>query len=120
MFTSLPQDPQVFMSWNWNQIEPYLQDLSVRDLSLSTLDQWLMDWSDINRVVSELFARLYVATTINTTDPEIKSRFNHFLDEILTPSLAANQELKNKLLNSGHQPGGFDIPLRNMRVEAEI
>ena len=37
-----------------------------------------------------------------------------------TPSMAANQVLKQKLLASGLQPAGFEIALRNMRVEAEI
>ena len=61
-----------------------------------------------------------MATTLNTADQEAKNRFNAFLDDIYSPSQAANQVLKQKLLASGLQPQGFDIPLRNMRVEAEI
>ncbi len=79
-----------------------------------------MDWSDLNRMLSEMFARLWVATTLNTADQKGKNRFNTFLDEVYTPSQAANQVLKQKLLASRLQPEGFDIPLRNMRVEAEI
>jgi oligoendopeptidase F len=120
MFTTLPKDPQVFIQWNWNQFEPYFGDLLKRPLSSNNLDDWVMDWSDICRIISEMFARLTVATTLNTTDKKVKNRFNAFLDEVYSPSQAVNQDLKQKLLASGLQPKEFDIPLRNIRVEAEI
>ncbi len=104
MFTTLPKDPQVFIHWNWAQIKPYVDELVKRPLSPTTLDDWVMDWSDLNRMISEMFARLWVATTLDTADQEAKNRFNTFLDEIYTPSQAANQVLKQKLLASGLQP----------------
>jgi oligoendopeptidase F len=120
MFKTLPKDPNEFMLWKWSQIKPYAEDLEKRPLSAANLNGWVMDWSDLNRIVSEMLARLYVDTTLFTSDPEVKERFNVFLDETYTPSLAANQALKQKLLGSGLQPVGFEIPLKNMRVEAEI
>jgi oligoendopeptidase F len=120
MFKTLPKSPDEFMLLKWNQIKPYAEDLQKRRLSAGSLDEWVMDWSDLNRMVSEMFARLYVATTLYTSDPEVKERFGSFLDNTLTPSLAANQALKEKLLASGLQPDGFEIPLRSMKVEAEI
>jgi oligoendopeptidase F len=120
MFKTLPKNPDEFMLWKWSQIKPFAADLEKRPLSDTSLDEWVMDWSDLNRMVSEMFARLWVATTMYTSDPEVKERFNSFLDETFTPSLAANQALKQKLLASGLEPVGFEIPLRNMRVEAEI
>ena len=120
MFKMLPKDPAVFMQWKWNQIRPFADDLEKRLLSDTSLDQWVMDWSDLNRLISEMFARLWVATTLNTSDPFVKERFSNFLDETLTPSLAANQLLKQKLLASDLRPVGFEIALRNMKVEAAI
>ncbi len=120
MFKTLPKDPNEFMLWEWSQIKPFADNLEKRPLSAASLDEWTMDWSDLNRMVSEMYARLWVATTMYSSSPEVKERFNTFLDETFTPSLAANQALKQKLLASGLQPHGFEIPLRNMRVEAEI
>jgi oligoendopeptidase F len=120
MFTILPKDPQVFMQMDWAQIKPFADNLIKRPLSPVSLSEWMKDWSDLNRILSEIFARLWVATTLNTADSDVKNRFNGFLDGIYTPSLEANQVLKQKLLESGLQPEGFDIPMRNMRVEAEI
>jgi oligoendopeptidase F len=120
MFTTLSRDPQVFIQWNWAQIKPFADDLVKRPLSANTINEWLTDWSSLSRMISEMASRLYVATTVNTTDQEAKSRFNTYLDEIFPPSQAADQVLKQKLLASGLHPEGFEIPLQNMRVEAEI
>ena len=120
MFTTLPKDPQIFIQWNWSQFAPFIEDLLKRPLSSDNLDNWVMDWSDVCRIISEMFNRLLVATTLNTADRKAKNRFNAFLDEVYSPSQAVNQVLKQKLLASGLQPKGFDISLRNIRVEAEI
>ncbi len=120
MFTSLPVDPQIFMKWNWPDIQPYADDLEKRVLSSASLASWVMDWSDLSRIISEMLERLYVATTLNTSAPETQNQYNTFLDEVYTPWQSANQALKQKLLASGLQPDGFEIPIRNMRVQAEI
>jgi oligoendopeptidase F len=120
MHSSLPTDPQVFMNWKWSRIKPYLDELAKQPLSSSNLDQWLMDWSDISRLISEMYARLWVDTTLDTANPEIKRKFNSFLDDIFTPSQAINQLLKQKLLSSGLKPDEFEVQLHNMQVEAEI
>ena len=120
MFATLPKDPQVFIHWNWAQLKPFADDLLRRTLSATTLSDWIMDWSDLSRVLSEMYARLWVATTQNTVDAEVQNRFNFFLDEIQPQWLAANQGLKRKLLESGLHPEGFYMPLRNMQVEAEL
>ena len=120
MQSSLPTDPQVFMNWKWSQIKPYLDELEKQPLLSSNLDQWLMDWSDISRMISEMYARLWVDTTLDTANQQITQRFNSFLDDIFTPSQAINQKLKQKLLSSGLKPDGFEVALHNMQVEAEI
>jgi oligoendopeptidase F len=116
----LPKDPAVFMQWDWSHLKPYADELTGRSLDPSTLEDWVMEWSDLNRVVAEIYARLWIATTLDTASEAASQRFNIFLDETYTPFQAANQELKQRLLASGLQPGGFEIPLRNLRVEAEI
>lgn len=120
MFINLPNTPEIFMEWDWSKIEPLCTELTNRPLTPASLEAWVRDWSDLSRLVSEMYARLWVATTVNTADPSIKKRFNTFLDEIYTPWQAANQVLKQKLLASKLSLDGFEIPLRNMRVEAEI
>jgi oligoendopeptidase F len=120
MFNRLPKEPQVFLQLDWDQIKPYTEDLETRSLTPYTLNEWMRDWSDLNRIISEMYARFYVASTLDTSDSEVKHRFNNFLDLIHSPFQAKNQVLKRKLLDSGLQPEGFEIPLRNIQVEVEI
>ena len=61
-----------------------------------------------------------VATTVNTADEAAESRYHAFLDEIYPPAEQAEQELKQKLLEAGAVPEGFEIPVMKMRWEAEI
>ena len=120
MFTTLPKDPEQFIQWNWSQIRPYVDDLAAGQLTADNVEAWGMAWPDLNRMLSEIFARLWVATTLDTANQQAKNRFNAFLDGIYPASQAANQMLKRKLLASGLAPAGFELALRNIGVEVEI
>jgi oligoendopeptidase F len=118
--TSLPKTAQEFMDWKWPQIEPYFQELQARDLTEDTVAQWLADWTLLAQLFSESFARQSIATTVDTTDKAALERFHTWLQAVGEPFQSAEQKLKEKLLASGLDPVGFEIPLRNMRTEAEI
>jgi oligoendopeptidase F len=120
MFTSLPATVDDFQFWPWSQIEAYYQDLASRSLNSANVEEWLTDWSTIKEMVLETFNRLYVANTCDTTDQEVEQRLLAFLDDIFPKSEAADQILKEKLLESGLQPEGFEQQLRNMRTEASL
>ncbi len=57
---------------------------------------------------------------MNTADAEAEKNYHAFLGEVYPQVETAEQELKQKLLNSGLEPAGFEIPLRNMRAEAAL
>lgn len=120
MFANLSSNITDYLHWEWADIEPYVKELEERPLDAGNVDQWLADWSKITRIVQETHSRLYVATTLDTTDEQAVSRYHHHLEFVIPPVMAAEQKLKEKLLASGLEPDGFEIPLRNMRVQAEI
>lgn len=120
MFSTLPNDIQEFMNWKWSQIKPYFDDLEARDLTADNVADWLADWTHVGERISETYARLYVATTVDTTDDAAVKRYHTFLSEIVEQLQPAAQKLKEKLLASGLSVPGFEIPLRNMRTEAEL
>lgn len=120
MFANLSSNITDYLHWEWADIEPFAKELEERPLDAGNVNQWLADWSKITRIVQETNSRLYVATTLNTTDEQAVSRYHHHLEFVIPPVMAAGQKLKEKLLASGLEPDGFEIPLRNMRVEAEI
>lgn len=120
MFHTLPADATSLSDWTWKQIEPYYQDLLKRPVYDDNVGKWLSDWTRLNELLEETFSRLHVAITVNTADKEAEDRYHRLLDEVYPPSEEAEQKLKMKLLESGTEPPGFEIPLLKMRTEAEI
>ena len=120
MLKNLPTTSQEIIAWTWPAIELYYKDLEARPLSAANVDGWLADWSSVGERIEEMYARLSVATSVNTADKEADARMNAFLDGIFPNVMAAEQKLKEKLLASKLEPKGFDIPLRNMRAEADL
>jgi oligoendopeptidase F len=120
MFSTLPHQPSEFIHWTWPQFEPYYQNLIERSLSADNVEVWLSDWSHLGRLVYEAQSRLAVANTLNTADAEAEQRYLTFLSEVFPHVQAAEQRLKQKLLESGLEPAGLEIPLRNMRAEAAL
>ncbi len=120
MLKNLPNTGPEIIAWTWSAIETYYKELETRSLSATNVDGWLTDWSSIGERIQEMYARLSVATTVNTADKEAETRMNGFLDEIFPKAMAAEQTLKEKLLASKLEPKGFEIPLRNMRAEADL
>ena len=109
-----------FMTWPWEKIAPYYEDLAKRPLTADSVEQWLADWSHLAEYLYETYSRLHVATTVDTTDRDAQQRFEAFLEGILPEARKAEQNLAKKLVESGLEPEGFHIPLRNMRAEIEL
>jgi oligoendopeptidase F len=120
MLKNLPITSQEIIAWTWSAIEPYCKELENRPLSASSVDNWVADWSSVGERIQEMRARLSVATSVNTADKEAEARMNAFLDSIFPKVMDAEQKLKEKLLASKLEPKGFEIPLRNMRAEADL
>jgi len=108
------------MTWDWPQFQPFAKQLANEHINAGNVEEWLGNWSLLSECIDELYNRLEVAITVNTADQEAESRFNHFLDDIYPKMMEFDQELKVKLLESGLEPAGFEIPLRNYRAEANL
>ncbi|HLA97797.1 MAG TPA: M3 family oligoendopeptidase [Anaerolineales bacterium] len=109
-----------FMRWDWAQIEPYYQALAAQPIDEASVESWLKDWTRLSKLLRETHQRLWVASTVDTTDLQARQRYTDFLDNIYPQAQAAEQKIKEKLLASGLEPPGFEVPLRNMRLEAEL
>ncbi len=120
MVLSLPRTAHEFMSWEWPDIEPHFHDLESRPLTAANAESWLADWSHLSKLVDETRERLWVATTLDTTDHEAEGRFLRFLQTTNERAEAADFRLKRKLLDSGLVPEGFEIPLRNIGAKVEL
>lgn len=116
----LPANTAEFSSRPWGAIAPYYDELAARPLTAATIDSWLADWTQLENLVSETYSRLRVAVTVDTTDVVAEEQYIRFLEEIRPRAAAAGQQLKQRLLAAGLEPDNFEIPLRNMRAEAEL
>ena len=120
MLKDLPTTPERLIAWTWSEIEPYYRELNSRSIAADSVDAWLADWASVGKRIEELYARLSVGTSMNTADKAAEERMRKYLDTIYPNIMAAEQQLKKKLLASRLEPAGFEIPLRNMRAEADL
>ena len=108
------------IQWGWEKLEPYYQELKKRPISQSDVEAWLADWTQVSELTDEIYNRLYVATSVNTADENAEKLLNAFMEKVYPKAMQAEQDLKQKLLESGLEHKGFAIPLRNMRAEADL
>jgi oligoendopeptidase F len=120
MFGNFYKTVEELIVWDWSRYEPYFNDLAGRSLSPANVDAWMEDWTKIYYCLGEQYARLQVATAADVSDSTARQRFVAFVDAVYPQAEAALQTLKQKLLDSGLEPSGFEIPLRNMRAEADL
>jgi len=120
VFENLPHNVQDVMDWEWSQFDVYAQDLLARDINAETAPDFLKDYSHLASLISELYERLYVAVTVDTTDEEAEKRYNHFLEHIFPPAQEVQNQLNRKLLDSGYETAELAVPLRNIRADVAI
>jgi oligoendopeptidase F len=120
MSAALPTSALETLDWGWERWRPAFDELIAAPLSAGNAEPWLAGWTRLSNLISETYSRLSVATTCDTTDAQSEARFRAFLEGVYPPAMAAEQELKRKLLDAGVEPAGFAVPLRGLRSEAEL
>jgi len=120
LLDALPTDIREFMAWQWEQIGPYYEELATRLLNAERLTQWLRDWTRLSDLVDETKMRLYVESSRHADDAAVQERWDDFLNAVYPPAQEAEQRLKQKLLASGFTLVDFEVPLRNMRAQADL
>jgi len=86
---------------SWSQIENYFQQLLDADIqSVSELEQWMLNRSELESVLEEEQAWRYIKMNIDTTDEELSKAFRFWITEI-SPNVAPySHQLNLKLANS--------------------
>ena len=120
MLKGLPDNYHDFLGWDWKEIQPFTEELLGRELSGDSVDDWLEDWTHLWSLITESYYRLMIRTTTHTDDKENIDRFHAYAEKIIEKARSFEQKMIEKLLASGIEPAHFAIPLRKMRVDAEI
>jgi len=111
---------KLFMTLNWESIQPLYQQLEDMELTEESMDLWMEGWSDLRKLVDERYARLELATELDTADELAEKNYLEFIEEIYPSIKTADQKLKEKLLDSGLTPEGMELALKKMQAEAEL
>src|SRR5437868_1416854 len=98
--------------------------LEERDISTrQALEDFILDWEEVDAVITEHYAAAYVDMTSDTTNPDYKDLYLQIVQEVVPVAEQKGFELKQKLLTSPalDQLGEeYEVFLRNIRAEVEI
>ena len=98
--TFLPED---FVIDSWDRLEPFFENLNSRELnSVSELEKWILDRSEMDAVLEEDMAWRYIKMNIDTRDEELSKSFNFFVSEISPKIAPYSNDFNKKLVASPH------------------
>jgi oligoendopeptidase F len=88
------------LKMDWDHLEPIFNELQCRVISsLSELEQWLLDRSELEAALEEDFAWRYIRMTCDTTDEKLLNDFQYFATEIEPKIAPISNELNKKYIN---------------------
>ena len=120
----VPNVPFAVDTSTWTSFQTRYDNLLNVALEPSELPGWLDQWSQLNRVVEEVGAIVYIESTLDTTDESKEKAFLNFIEHIEPNYRRADQTLKERLLAlvSDDQALGPDmtVTLRKMRNQADL
>ena len=102
-FKTLPTQYQDVLDLTMDYYQPFVDDLLARELDETALDQWMLDWTSLAKVIGEQYSRLAVMNTQDTTDEEIEAKLTLFLEKILPASGTAAGDAGDRM---GTNPAG--------------
>jgi len=74
MLKNLPATPEALIAWTWAEIEVHVNELAAGKLDTGSVTEWLTDWTRLGEKLEELYARLALATAVNTADKGADAR----------------------------------------------
>ena len=99
-----PAKPRAFVPQNlnlgdWPQIAPLFDQLETRAArakDAAELENWLLDWSELNAALDEEASRRYIAMTCHTDNAEAEQAYLHFVENV-EPQLKPRQFALEKI-----------------------
>ncbi|GAB2694559.1 M3 family oligoendopeptidase [Mucilaginibacter koreensis] len=109
----------------WENLEPLYQELSNRPInSVTELEQWLRDRSELEAALEEDFAWRYIRMTCDTANEDLLQKFQYFATEIEPKIAPYNNELNKKLVDSEYtnqlDEQKYFIYLRSVKKALEL
>jgi oligoendopeptidase F len=117
--------PRDFAIKDWEGLEPYFINLFDRQInSVTDLEQWLKDSSELEAAVSEDACWRQIKMTCDTGNKQLEEAFNFFMMEIQPKVQPYADKLNRKLVESPFtkelDPKKFFTYLRNVKKNIEL
>lgn len=92
--------PENFNVDNANEVSELYRKLLCENIqnSAEALRNWILKWSELGSVLSEIYSRRYVASTINTADEKAAKAYENFVANIEPISSEYTDKLNKKLM----------------------
>ncbi|RYY34612.1 MAG: M3 family oligoendopeptidase [Sphingobacteriaceae bacterium] len=109
----------------WENLEPFYKELLDRPIgSVTDLEQWLHDRSELEAALEEDFAWRYIRMTCDTNSEELLQKFQYFATEIEPKTAPYSNELNKKLVESPYidelDNDKYYVYLRGIRKALEL
>jgi len=117
--------PADFVVTDWQSLEPWFKNLLERNIDTTeNLEQWLLDQSELEAVVSEDACWRQIKMTCDTANKELEESFNFYCME-LQPKIqpladALNKKLINHPLANKLDAAKYFTYLRSLRKSIEL
>lgn len=117
--------PADFALTDWTSLEPYFQDLEQRPLGTGAdLENWLLDMSELEAVVSEDSCWRQIRMTCDTENKSLEESFNYFFLEIQPKIQPYADRLNRRLVENPHtaelDPREYFTYLRSVKKRIEL
>lgn len=118
--------PETFQLNTWTDLAPYFEQLEARNIDTpDTLLRWLLDWSELQAVVSEDACWRQIRMTCDTENKALEESFNDFCMNIEPPMKPIHDRLNRKLMASPalstlREDPSYAIYLRQVENELDL
>lgn len=117
--------PENFEVRNWEEIKPFYDELINREIpDKEALKEWFKDRSELESVLSEDLGWRYIHMTRDTTDEDLRKKFNFFIEEIEPKIAPLSHKLNEKAINSPYleeiKDPAYKVMIRSLKKAYEI
>lgn len=120
MIGAIPESPDAFKEAVWEDVAPFYEELAVRPLDASNVEQWLADWSRFESLLSEASALASFAYTCDTSDPEREAAQLRFGTQISPKAQEQRVRLQQRLVALGYVRPGLETMVERFRNQMQI
>lgn len=117
--------PESFKVENWETLQPLFDELLERPLnSVTALEEWIKDLSELEAVLSEETAWRYIRMNIDTTNEGYAKAFDLMVTEIDPKAAPYSDKFNKKLLESAFckqlEQDKYHIFLRSLQMQIKL